>query len=163
MACVACQADPSTHSFERITRHGPISVFYTSFKHTKDYSNASAILAHITGELDRIDLSGGWGWILDCKYMAMKHIVQMQVCIGIIRFLQSKYNGTLRFLYVVNGGSVMSTALTACYPFLSKEFIKRIYKLQGTPLELFEQLKGLHWSRDDLGPLMGRLQREYAV
>jgi len=160
MACVACQADPFTHSFEPLARHGSTTVFYTSFKNTKDYSNTSAILAHITGELGRIDLSGGWGWILDCKYMAMKHIVQMQVSIGIIRFLQSKYNGTLRFLYVVNGGTVLSTALTACYPFLSKEFIQRIHKLQGTPLELFEQLKELHWSATDLGPLMARLQRE---
>jgi len=162
MACVACQADPSTHSFERITRHGPISVFYTSFQHTKDYSNATAIIHHIRGELDRVDLSGGWGWIMNCKHMSMKHIVQMQVCMGIIRFLQSEYNGSLQFLYIVNGGG-MSTALKAFYPFLSKGFVQKIHNLRGSALELFDTLIGMDWSKSDLAPFVTRVQREYAV
>lgn len=109
-----------------------------------------------------MDLSGGWGWILDCKHMTMKHIVQMQVCMGIIRFLQSEYNGTLQFLYIVNGGA-MSVALKAFYPFLSKGFIQKIQNMNGSALELFEQLKGMEWRRGDLVPLMGRLQTEYAA
>jgi hypothetical protein len=163
MACAACRAEPTTHSFEPLTRHGTCHVFYTSFKHTKDYSNATAIINHIKGELMRVDLSGGWGWILDCQHMAMKHVLQMQVSIGIIRFLQSEFNGTLQFLYIVNGGAVMATALKACYPFLSKGFVQRIHYLNGRPLELLDTLTGMVWKREDLAPLMGRLQKEYAA
>jgi hypothetical protein len=162
MACAACQTDPTIHSFERIAERSACHVFYTSFKHTKDYSNSAAIINHIKGELGRVDLSGGWGWILDCKHMSMKHIVQVQVCMGIIRFLQSEYNGTLQFLYIVNGGA-MSTALKAFYPFLSKGFIQKIQNVNGSVLELFDRLIGLGWTRDVLAPLMGRFQREYAA
>ena len=164
MACAACQTDPTIHSFEPITQHGACHVFYTSFKHTKDYSNSSAIINHIKGELSRVDLSGGgWGWILDCNHMAMKHVIQIQVSIGIIRFLQSEFNGTLQFLYIVNGGVAMATALKACYPFLSKGFIQRIHYLNGRPFELLDALIGMAWRKGDLVPLMGRLQKEYAV
>lgn len=162
MQCQLCIQDPATHSFEQITqsptKHMPI--FYTSFKNVKDYSNSVAILHHITSELNRVDIQSGWIWVLDCKYMTAKHMVQMQVCMGIIKFLQSTYSGTLRALYVINGGTILNTALTAIYPFLTAEFIQRIHKLSGTPLELFEQLKGLGW---DLPPLMQRLVKEYTV
>jgi hypothetical protein len=162
MSCAACQADPSTHSFEWITNRSSCHVFYTTFLHTKDYSNAKAIIHHIKGELARVDLSGGWGWIMNCKHMSMKHIVQMQVCMGIIRFLQSEYNGSLQFLYIVNGGA-MSTALKAFYPFLSKGFVQKIHNLRGSALELFDTLIGMDWSKSDLAPFVTRVQREYAV
>jgi DNA phosphorothioation-dependent restriction protein DptG len=95
--------------------------------------------------------------------MAMKHVIQIQVSIGIIRFLQSEFNGTLQFLYIVNGGVAMATAFKACYPFLSKGFIQRIHYLNGRPFELLDALIGMAWRKGDLVPLMGRLQKEYAV
>ena len=165
MACRACLQDPLTHSFEPMTRrvlHGrPTPVFYTSYKHVKDYSNPDAIIQHITGELEQIDVSGGWGWIMDCKHLASKHVLQMQVSLRILKFLQGSYSGTLRFLYIVNGGTLMTTALTAFYPFLTSEFRSRIHKLNGSALELFEQLKGVGWTKGELEPFVRRIMREY--
>ena len=165
MACRACLEDPLTHSFEQITHRtiggSAATIFYTSYKHVKDYSNPDAIIQHITGELDRIDISGGWGWIMDCKHLASKHILQMQVCLRILKFLQGTYRGSLRFLYIMNGGTLMTTALTAFYPFLAADFISRIHKLNGGVLELFEQLKGMGWTKGELEPLMRRIMKEY--
>jgi len=166
MPCVACVADPLTHSFDPIgtvVRNGIVHhVFYTSYRTLKDYSNSKAISAHITGCLD--DVSGEpWIWMMDCKFIQGKHMMQLGVAMKLLKMLRDSYGVRLMNLYLINSGPIINTALKAFSPFLSKEFKESMHKVPGTPLELLTAFTGKHgWTVAEIGPFIKRIQVEYS-
>ena len=167
MPCAGCLADPLTHSFERIgsvVRNGIVHyVFYTSYRTIKDYSNSKAISEHITGCLD--DVSGApWIWIMDCKFVKSKHMMQLGVAMKLLKMLRDSYGVRLMNLYLINSGPIINTALAAFSPFLSKEFKESMHKVPGTPLELLTAFTGKHgWTTAEIGPFITRIREEYAA
>jgi CRAL/TRIO domain len=165
MPCALCLVDPLTHSFDpigTIVRNG-IShhVFYTSYRTIKDYSNSKAISEHITGYLD--DISGApWIWMMDCKFVQSKHMMQLGVAMKLLKMLRESYGARLMNLYLINSGPIINTALTAFSPFLSKEFKESIHRVPGTALELLTTLTGKYgWTMAEAEPFIKRIRVEY--
>lgn len=159
--CDVCLVDPTTHSFEFCTKQGDTHVFYTTFKSIKDYSNMSSILRHFQVHLNVIKDSP-WGYIIDCKHLSAKHIVNLHVGIAITRLLTESYSATLRFIYLINAGPVMKGVLLAFKPFVGKEFFDTVLKLNGSPVELYEQLKQTGFTPQEVEPLMRLIQKNIA-
>ena len=166
MPCALCLTDPLTHSFDRLgsfIRDGKAChVFYTSFKTIKDYSNSKAISEHITGHLD--DISGEpWIWMMDCKFVQSKHMMQLGVAMKLLKMLRESYGARLMNLYLINSGPIINTALTAFSPFLSKEFKESIHRVPGTALELLTALTGKYgWTMAEVEPFIKRIRTEYS-
>ena len=166
MPCAACVADPLIHSFDPIgtvVRNGTLHhVFYTSYRTIKDYSNSKAISAHITGCLDEIS-GEPWVWMMDCKYIQAKHMMQLGVAINLLKLLGNTYGLHLMGLYLINSGPVINTAFTALSPFITKEFKDTIQKVPGTPLEILNLLTGVHgFTTAEVEPVIRRLMKDYA-
>jgi len=165
MGCAACLTDPLTHSFHSIGTHRksgvPCSIFYTSYRHIKDYSNSSAISAHITGCLD--DISGSpWIWIMDCTYLQAKHMMQIGVAMKLLKLLGNTYGARLQNLYLINSGAIINTALMTLNPFISKEFKESIRKVAGTPLEILSIFTSKYgWSTAEVEPIIRRIRTEH--
>lgn len=162
MPCSACVQDPATHSFEEIGQHRQGHIFFTSYKLMKDYTNSAAISAHIMEKLQ--DISGGqWIWVVDCKFVQAKHMVQIGVALKLLEMLRLKYGLTLMAIYLLNSGTVIQSAMTALSPFITKEFSEKVYKLQGTALELLVVLtKQYGWTQAEADPLIRRIMKDYA-
>ena len=164
MPCTACVEDPTTHSFEGIgERASHLHIFYTSYKSIKDYSNAQAISAHITEVLEGIK-GEPWVWIMDCKFMQTKHMMQLTVSLKLLKLLRERYGVSLKALYLLNSGTILSTAMVTLSPFMNQEFKESIHKLAGSPLELHELfIKKCGFTALEIEPVMRRLIREYTV
>ena len=167
MACALWLADPFTHSFDRlgsVLKDGKVChIFYTSYRTIKDYSNSKAISTHITGCLDGIS-GEPWIWMMDCKYVQAKHMMQLNVAMKLLKLLGNTYGLHLRGLYLINSGPVINTAFTALSPFITKEFKDTIRKVPGTPLEILSLLTGVHgFTTAEVEPVIRRLMKDYTV
>jgi hypothetical protein len=137
-----------------------VNVLYTTCKNIKDYSNREHVIRHFEETLAGIG-DEPWGWVMDCKYLTGKHMVQISLFISILKLLTKKYSKNKRFIYVMNGGPVMNTAMSAFKPFMDKAFYNSIVKLYGTPLELFEEFKKLGWTAAEVEPIIRKIQKDY--
>jgi len=165
MPCLRCIADPLTHSFEKIGelhRSGRIHIFYTSYKSIKDYTNSVDITHHITDALAGIS-GESWIWIMDCKFIQAKHMLQLNVSLKLLKLLRERYGSSLSALYLVNSGTIINTAMTTLGPFMNREFREAIQKITGSPLELLEKfMKTYHWAQPEIEPVIRRLVSDYA-
>ena len=163
MPCSACVQDPATHSFEELGQQRQGHIFFTSYKSIKDYTDSAAISAHITDRLDHIS-GGPWIWIIDCKFVQAKHMVQIGVALKLLDILGQKYGSNLMGIYLLNTGTVIQTAITTLKPFITKEFSEKVYKLQGTALELLMILtKQYGWTQAEADPVIRRVMKDYSV
>jgi len=161
MSCLECKADPTTHSFEKIGSFHNNHIFYTSYKSIKDYSNANAITEHISEMLQGIS-GESWIWIMDNKYTQMKHMMQLNVSLKLLKLLRERYGASLKAIYLLNSGAIIQTAMITLNPFMNKGFKESIHKLAGTPLELHELFaKKYGFSGPELDTIMRRIIREY--
>jgi len=163
MPCSACVQDPATHSFEEIGQHRQGHIFFTSYKSMKDYTDSAAISGHIMERLQ--DISGAqWVWIVDCKFVQAKHMVQIGVAMKLLEMLRLKYGLSLTGIYLLNSGAVIQSAMTALRPFITKEFSEKVYKLQGTALELLMILtKQYGWLQTEADPLIRIIMKDYTI
>ena len=156
--------DPTTHSFEKIgtlQRSTQLHIFYTSYKSIKDYTNGTAISAHIIDTLNGIS-GESWIWIMDCKFMQTKHLMQLGVSLKLLKLLREKYGISLQALYLLNSGTIVQSAMVTLGPFMNREFKESIHRLAGTPLELHELLiKKCGFTGPEIEPIMRRVIREY--
>jgi len=164
MPCTQCIEDPTTHSFEKIgeiQRATHLHLFYTSYKSIKDYTNSSAISAHIMEALNGIS-GESWIWIMDCKFMQTKHMMQLGVSLKLLKLLRERYGVSLQALYLLNSGAIVQTAMVTLGPFMNKGFKESIRRLAGTPLELYELfIKNCGFTGPEIEPIMRRIIKDY--
>jgi len=161
MPCTQCAEDPTTHSFEKIGKIQHHHLFYTSYKSIKDYSNSAAISAHIMDALNGIS-GESWIWIMDCKFMQTKHMMQLGVSLKLLKLLREKFGVSLQALYLLNSGAIVQTAMVTLGPFMNKGFKDSIRRLAGTPLELHELfIKYCGFTGPEIEPIMRRIIKEY--
>ena len=158
--CEPCLTNPHTHSFDSIGEVSGCHVFYTSFQHLIDYSNFDAIQTHIETDLARIS-GKPWSWIIDCQYLGSSHLFQLRVAVLLIKYLRRTHPETMRSLYLLNGGFLLTTALKGLGPFIDQVFYNSIITLDGTRLELFRRFRERGWTGRPFQTIMARLASEY--
>jgi hypothetical protein len=158
--CDVCVADPLTHSFDPITMVKQTHVFYTTFKGIKDHTNIESIYRHFKTYLDRIQ-GAPWLWIIDCRFLGSKQITNINTAFKILEKLGDQYHASIQFMYLINAGPIIKTCMQVFAPLITKKFANKILKLNGSPLELFEEFKKLGWSVPEIHPLIHRIQKEF--
>uniref|UniRef100_A0A6C0AQQ4 CRAL-TRIO domain-containing protein n=1 Tax=viral metagenome TaxID=1070528 RepID=A0A6C0AQQ4_9ZZZZ len=158
--CDLCRVNPNTHSFEKITEQRGTHVFYTSFQHILDYSHFPSVRNHI--ELGLAPVTGKpWAWIIDCKYLESKHLIQLHFAVQMIKYLRREHTRFLQNIYILNGGLLVNVALKTLMPFVDRTFYKSIIMIEGSRLDILMRLEGLGWSLKESEPIMNRLLSEY--
>jgi len=162
--CEACAVDPQTHSFDPICiKHigsKSIHTFYTSSKTTKDCANTEGICRHFDVMLGKIGKEP-WMWVIDCKYLSSKHMIHVKTWITVMRRMSETHGLTLEYIYLINAGPIIKTIIAAFTPFMTKEFVNCIIKVNGSPLELFEAFKKMGWTAQEVQPIIQRIQKDY--
>lgn len=112
--CPACERDPTSHSLKQIAS----GVFYTKPAEATKYMDTDGILKHYDGVLG--DHQGQWTWIFDADGFSMKHIIEVDVAIGLARLITQKYSANLEKIQIINPTWMVTMTMHIVRPFLSK-------------------------------------------
>ena len=123
--CIICDQDPGSHSFEFYgkTNEG-INMYYTCPANATRYWDTEGILNYYTEVLEQNN-NNKWIWIFDSQGFDVKHSLEIETAIGIIKIL-SQYDNSLYQIQIVNANVLIKTFYTLIYPFLSTDIINKI-------------------------------------
>ncbi len=123
--CIICDQDPGSHSFEFYgkTIEG-IYMYYTCPANATRYYDTNGILNHYEEVLEQNN-NNKWIWVFDSKGFDIKHSLEIETAIGLIKIL-SKYDNSLCQIQIVNANLLIKTFYTLIYPFLSTNIINKI-------------------------------------
>ena len=112
--CLTCAEDPTSHSFSKLCVLDNVSIYYTKPSAASKYSDSEGILTHIDNTL-ALNNGRQWSWTIDGQGFGMRHAMQLNVVMGILKLLTTKYNDSLVTIRVVN----VNSAIKYCYRLMS--------------------------------------------
>jgi len=123
--CIICDQDPGSHSFEFYgkTNEG-IYMYYTCPANATRYWDTKGILSHYKEVLEQNN-NNKWIWVFDSDGFDLKHSLEIETAIGIIKIL-SQYDDSLCEIQIVNANLLIKTFYTLIYSFLSTNIINKI-------------------------------------
>jgi hypothetical protein len=157
--CAKCRVDPKTHSFRPITTVGDKTVFFTSTKHNKDYTNAQDILAHLTGEVEPLHEKGQpWIWIVDCRGIGVAHASAMGVAADLTRAIKERYYAHMHGTILLNPPAAMNAIISMSLQIAGPTAALTV--LNGSPLELYMEFQKQGWKPQEVAPLIQELRKD---
>lgn len=117
--CPLCQENPRNHSFSRIHDTNEFALFYSCPGDAIKYSDNEGIIEHIDGTLRELD-GKPWKWIIDGNGFTMKHAMQVNLAISIIRLCANQYSTSLQQILVINPSGYVHTIISVVWPLLSE-------------------------------------------
>ena len=123
--CIICDQDPGSHSFEFYgkTNEGKY-MYYTCPAKATRYWDTKGILSHYKEVLEQNN-NNKWIWVFDSDGFDLKHSLEIETAIGIIKIL-SQYDDSLCEIQIVNANLLIKTFYTLIYSFLSTNIINKI-------------------------------------
>ena len=161
MACEHCKLyGDDNHSFKVVGRSSTFGrIIYTCISRARDYSNRKSILTHIENVLEQE--KGAWTWVFDCKDIAMKHTMQLDVAIAIANLIKKKYRDFLQRIVVINPTSGVDTVIKHVLPIFSPDSLQYLSRVKGGLLEIYMGLKGLNIEEDNMAALIGAMKENW--
>jgi hypothetical protein len=99
-------------------------MYYTCPANATRYWDTKGILNHYAEVLEQNN-NNKWIWIFDSQGFDIKHSLEIETAIGIIKIL-SQYENSLYQIQIVNANVLIKTFYTLIYPFLSTNIINKI-------------------------------------
>jgi CRAL/TRIO domain len=121
MKCTVCEAEPESHSLREVgvTADGVV-IFYTCPAEAKKYNDYDGIMRHYEDTFeDRIGDGTPWIWVFDCKGFTLRHLVEINVAIGIVS-LVTRFSENLQKIVVVNPYWIVQLTMNLLRPFMSE-------------------------------------------
>lgn len=115
--CPICSADPTSHSFRKLSETEDIIYYYTCPAKASKYNDREGILAHYDGELAQKG-DKKWIWIFDSEGFDMKHALEAQLAIEMAMLINSKYSMSLEKICVINPTLFTSITVNVIWPFI---------------------------------------------
>ena len=99
--CPKCAADPTSHSFKKVSDKGETTVYYTHPSKAKLYDDLEGILMHVDNMLT---LQGNKPWIciMDGDGFDMKHAAQIKLGVDLMDLIMNKHGTHLKEFKVIN-------------------------------------------------------------
>jgi hypothetical protein len=113
--CPVCAVDPTSHSFKKIGE----GLFYTKPAEATKYWDRDGICNHYDGTLSELD--GPWSWVFDAEGFTTKHMLEVDVAIGLARLITAKHSRNLKCILIVNPTWQIRVILRLVRPFLSEK------------------------------------------
>jgi len=99
--CPKCAADPTCHSFKKISEKGGIVTFYSHPAKAKLYDDFDGITSHVENMMATIG-NKPWICIVDGEGFDFKHAAEIKLGSALFTILLSKYAPTLQQLKLIN-------------------------------------------------------------
>jgi Divergent CRAL/TRIO domain len=121
MKCSICEAEPGSHSLREIGVKDGVVIFYTCPAEASRYNDYDGIMRHYEDTFeDRIGDGTPWIWVFDCKGFTLKHLVEINVAIGIVSLISSRFSDNLQKVVVVNPYWIVHLTMNLLKPFMSE-------------------------------------------
>jgi len=121
MKCSICEAEPGSHSLREIGVREGVVIFYTCPAEASKYNDYEGIMKHYEDTFeDRIGDGTPWVWIFDCKGFTLKHLVEINVAIGIASLVSSRFADNLQKVIVVNPYWIVQLTMNLLRPFMGE-------------------------------------------
>lgn len=127
MKCSICEAEPGSHSLREIGVREGVVIFYTCPAEASKYNDYEGIMRHYEDTFeDRIGDGTPWIWIFDCKGFTLKHLVEINVAIGIASLVSSRFADNLQKVIVINPYWIVQLTMNLLRPFMGEELRLKI-------------------------------------
>jgi hypothetical protein len=120
--CSICREDPGSHSFEKLQETDTTVYYYTCPGKASRYNDLEGILNHKRMELSKLN-GKSWIWILDGTGFDMRHVMELQIGIGIAKLLDEY---SVSKVYVINPGRYIRIISGLMWSFISEDLKSRI-------------------------------------
>ena len=99
--CPTCAADPTSHSFKKVSEKGGLVTFFMHPSKAKLYNDMDGILKHV----DNMIMSIGnkpWRCVIDGDGFDVKHAAEIKLGNALFLLLTNKYGPTFQEITVIN-------------------------------------------------------------
>jgi hypothetical protein len=118
--CPKCHINPQAHSFKIIKEDSTKTVFYTCPADAREYNDTTGILLHYDNMLKK-NGNKDWIWVFDCDRLQIKHTLEFNTAMGIIKLISEKFIHNIKQIYIINTNYVLNIILNFIWPFLSNK------------------------------------------
>jgi hypothetical protein len=122
--CPQCAADPTSHSFKKISDKNGVATYYSHPAEMKQYKDLDGILKHVDNVLALNNKR--WICIINGDNFRLKHIQQTDVGMGIIDLITNKYGDSLVELRIINPSIYIKGVVACMGPFLTDSIRAKI-------------------------------------
>lgn len=99
--CPTCVADPTSHSFKKVSEKGGLVIFYMHPSKAKLYNDTDGILRHVDNMIQSIG-NKPWRCIIDGDGFDVKHAAEIKLGNALFQLLTNKYGSTFQDITVIN-------------------------------------------------------------
>lgn len=99
--CPTCAADPTSHSFKKISEKNGVVLFYAHPGRAKLYQDSDGIYAHVDRALAALN-GRKWSCIIDGDGFEMKHAAEVSLGRMLIELFMKKYAATAQDIRIIN-------------------------------------------------------------
>ena len=125
--CPICAIDASSHSFDFLYCVDGVNVFYTCPANAIKYNDKDGILLHFKLALDHYKCADTyWKWIFDFRGFELKHLIEINMAIGIAGIIHS-YSNYLTQIQIINTNGYTYSMMQLVTPFLNESIKDKIY------------------------------------
>lgn len=118
--CSKCHADPQAHSFYLLKqkKNGEY-VYYTCPAKAKLHDDTEGFIIHLRNTLQQT-YPAKWQWIIDAEDFGLKHAMQYNTILEIIKLIRGEFGESLQGIHVVNNSTILLNGVVEfAKPFMS--------------------------------------------
>ena len=135
--CPKCAADPTSHSFKKVSDKGGITIYYSHPSKAKLYDDFEGILSHVDNMLT-LQGKKPWMCILDGDGFDIKHASQVRIGVALMDMMMNKYGATMKEFKVINPTWHIHGQVTVAKMTLTPELFARIVVLDDRKHSILE-------------------------
>jgi hypothetical protein len=135
--CPKCAADPTAHSFKKVSEKGGIVLFYTHPSKAKHYKDYEGILSHIDNTIALIG-NKQWKCVIDGEGFDLKHATEVKLGHALFKLFTTKYGSTVHEIVIINPTWHMEGLIKLASSVMSKEMYAKVKVLDDRPRSILE-------------------------
>lgn len=135
--CPKCAADPTSHSFKKVSDKGGITIYYSHPSKAKLYDDFEGILSHVDNMLT-LQGKKPWMCILDGDGFDIKHASQVRIGVALMDLMMNKYGATMKEFKVINPTWHIHGQVTVAKMTLTSELFAKIVVLDDRKHSILE-------------------------
>jgi len=135
--CPTCAADPTSHSFKKVSEKGGIVTFYTHPSKARLYDDKDGILAHVSNMIASIGPKP-WKCIIDGDGFDLKHAAEIQLGNALFKMLTTTYGTTFQEIIVINPTWHIEGMIKLASMAMSKEMYAKVKVLDDRKRSILE-------------------------
>jgi len=135
--CPKCAADPTSHSFKKISEKGGSVLFYMHPAKAKHYDDTEGILTHVDNMIMSI---GGrpWRCVIDGDGFDLKHAAEIKLGNALFKLLTIKYGSTFNEIVIINPSWHIEGLIKLASMAMSSEMYKKVKVMDDRKRSILE-------------------------